>query len=121
MKPSDFNASQLLVLWHRVVLNTLHARGPDLSTRQLGVLLTVYMIEENHTVRGLAQELKISKPAITRALDRLCELGLLRRKADDRDRRSVLIQRTVKGSVFLSEFSGAIVEAASDLAGAVPR
>ena len=121
MNSSEYNAGQLLSLWHRVVLSTLHNSGPDLSTRQLGVLLTVYMKEENHTVRGLARELRVSKPAITRALDRLCELGLLRRKADDRDRRSVLIQRTVKGSVFLSEFSGAIMDAANELPSAVQR
>lgn len=115
MDPSDLNASQALALWHQVTLNTLHADGPDLSARQMGVLLTVYMEEESHTVRGLARELHVSKPAITRALDRLCDLGLLRRKTDDRDRRSVLIQRTVKGSVFLSEFSSAIQQASSDL------
>ena len=45
--------------------------GPDLSARQLGVFLTCYLQEGAHTVRGLAAELNVSKPAITRALDRL--------------------------------------------------
>jgi DNA-binding MarR family transcriptional regulator len=71
----------------------------------MALLLTVYLTPQPHTVRGLAEILNVSKPAITRALDRLGLLGLARRKRDETDRRSVLVQRTVKGSVFLSEFS----------------
>jgi DNA-binding MarR family transcriptional regulator len=75
--------------------------GVDLSARQLGVFLTCYLNEGAHTVRGLAADLNVSKPAITRALDRLGELNLARRKVDPLDRRSVLVQRTPKGSAFL--------------------
>ena len=80
----------------------------------MAVMLTVYMEDRPHTVRYLADRLNVSKPAITRALNRLCSDGLLRRKTDDKDRRSVLIQRTVKGSVFLSEFSEIIQRAAAE-------
>ena len=85
--------------------------APDLSARQMAVLLTVYLKSPPHTVRGLASTLKISKPAITRSLDRLSDLGLLRRKVDESDRRSVLIQRTLRGSVFLREYGEFIVVA----------
>jgi DNA-binding MarR family transcriptional regulator len=71
----------------------------------LALLLTVYLTPPPHTVRGLASTLNISKPAISRALDRLGRLGFIRRKRDEADRRNVLVQRTVKGSVFLTEFS----------------
>ncbi len=108
----ELSAGQALALWHGMTLDMLKSQGPDLSTRQIAVLLTVYLEDRPHTVRQLAKELNISKPAVTRALDRLCKDGLLRRKTDDKDRRSVLIQRTVKGSVFLSEFGGAIQRAA---------
>ena len=80
----------------------------------MAVLLNVYLTPPPHTVRGLAQSLRISKPAVTRALDRLGDLAFLRRKVDDDDRRSVLIQRTVRGSVFLREFAELIVEAGRD-------
>ena len=50
--------------------------GPDLSARQLGVFLTCYREDEAQTVRGLAAKLEVSKPAITRALDRLSEFDL---------------------------------------------
>jgi DNA-binding MarR family transcriptional regulator len=76
----------------------------------LALLLTVYLTPPPHTVRGLAGTLNISKPAISRALDRLGRLGFIRRKRDDADRRNVLVQRTVKGSVFLTEFAHLVLE-----------
>ena len=79
----------------------------------MALLLSVYLTPPPHTVRGLAQSLKVSKPAITRAVNRLSELGLARRKTDEADRRSVFIQRTVKGSMFLREFGELIVSAAN--------
>lgn len=78
---------------------------PDLSARQLGVLLTCYLNEEPQTVRGLALELNVSKPAITRALDRLAEFELVRRKIDPLDRRSVLVQYTHKGATFVNDMA----------------
>lgn len=85
--------------------------GPDLSARQLGVFLTCYLQEGAHTVRGLAAELNVSKPAITRALDRLGELDLARRKVDPMDRRSVLVQRTLKGTAFLRDLRSIMSDA----------
>jgi DNA-binding MarR family transcriptional regulator len=91
----------------------------DLSARQLGVLLTVYLDEaRGHTVRGLAADLKVSKPAITRALDRLGEFDLARRKVDPLDRRSVLVQRTPKGAAFLRDLNKIMAKAAKDVASA---
>ncbi len=100
-----------LDVWRRAMVASVRRDAPDLSARQMAVMLTVYMTPPPHTVRGLADLLDVSKPAITRALDRLGELGLARRKTDPRDRRSVVVQRTVKGSVFLAEFADAIAEA----------
>ena len=85
--------------------------GPDLSARQLGVFLTCYLKDREHTVRGLAADLHVSKPAITRALDRLGVVDFARRKVDPSDRRSVLVQRTLKGQAFLRELRGIMVEA----------
>ena len=101
--------TQALELWRRTIVAGVRHDVPDLSARQMAVLLTVYLKSPPHTVRGLASALKISKPAITRSLDRLSDLGLLRRKVDESDRRSVLIQRTIRGSVFLQEYGEIIV------------
>lgn len=105
-------AVEALDLWRGAIVESVRRDAPDLSARQMALLLTVYLTPPPHTVRGLAETLKVSKPAITRAVDRLSEYGLVKRKVDETDRRSVLIQRTVKGSVFLREFGDVIVHAA---------
>jgi DNA-binding MarR family transcriptional regulator len=112
---AQLGRAEALDLWRSVLVETVRNAGPDLSARQLAIVLTVYLTPPPHTVRGLAAELRMSKPAVTRALDRLGILGLARRKRDDRDRRSVLVQRTVKGSVFLSDFADAVAAASSRL------
>jgi DNA-binding MarR family transcriptional regulator len=78
----------------------------DLSQRQMSVFLIVAIDDEtSHTVRGLAHQLNISKPAITRAIDRLSDFDLVRREADPMDRRSVLITRTTEGTAYLRTLS----------------
>ncbi len=83
---------------------------PDLSLRQMAILLTVYLEAPPHTVRDLAHRLDVSKPVITRALDSMGKLELLTRRRDEADRRNVLIQRTVRGALY--------VEALGDTCGA---
>jgi len=102
-----------LDIWRRAIVDSVRLEAPDLSARQVALLLTVYLDVPPHTVRGLSKIMKVSKPAITRAVNRLSELGLVRRKVDEDDRRSVLLQRTVKGLVFLQEFGELIVNAAN--------
>lgn len=111
----ELSTQQALELWRRSLSDSIRKQGPDLSSRQLAILLTVYLTPPPHTVRGLAQKLTISKPAVVRALDALGKLDLLRRRQDSEDRRSVLLQRTVKGSVFLSEYGEHIRAAAREL------
>lgn len=96
---------QALALWRNALVASVRSDAPDLSARQMALMLTVYLSDKQHTVRGLAAELNISKPAISRALDRLGELGFIRRKRDDEDRRNVIVQRTMKGSVYLTDFA----------------
>lgn len=103
-----------LDVWRRAMADNVRRDAPDLSARQMAILLTVYMTKPPHTVRGLAEILNISKPAVTRALDRLGEFSLARRKTDAKDRRSILVQRTVKGSVYLAELAEIIEEARQD-------
>lgn len=102
---------KVLGLWRTALVESVRRDGPDLSARQLALLLTVYLLDPPHTVRGIAKALNISKPAVTRALDRLSVLGFIKRKRDLEDRRNVLIQRTVKGSVFLSDFADIVIAA----------
>lgn len=101
----------VLDLLRGAVIEGVRRDSPDLTARQLAVLLTVYVAEAPHTVRGLAAALNVSKPAITRAIDRLSELNMVRRRIDEADRRNVLIQRTVSGSVFVSDYAELFLKA----------
>jgi DNA-binding MarR family transcriptional regulator len=98
--------------WQHVITRSLRELPYDLSQRQLGVLLTVYMSPPPHTIRSLSDTLSVSKPAICRAVDALSALDLIRRKKDEDDRRNVFLQRTINGSVFLRDFADIIVQEA---------
>jgi DNA-binding MarR family transcriptional regulator len=111
---------QLVLVLRETIVALVKRSGTDLSSRQLAVFLTCYLREGAHTVRGLSAELNVSKPAITRALDRLEELEFARRKVDPMDRRSVLVQRTLKGASFLRDLRNLMSEAASRSAKSVP-
>ena len=110
----EFDELKALDIWRRAIVKSVRLDAPDLSARQMSLLLTVYLTPPPHTVRGLANLLKVSKPAITRAVNRLTGMDMVRRKPDPDDKRSVLIQRTVRGFVFLREFGDLIVTAAKE-------
>ena len=111
---AEFDELKALDIWRRAIAESVRLDVPDLSARQMSLLLSVYLTPAPHTVRGLANLLKVSKPAITRAVNRLTGLDMVRRKPDPDDKRSVLIQRTVRGSALLHEFSDLIVTAANE-------
>ena len=119
MATATSNTDQLIGVLRDTVVGLVRRDGVDLSSRQLGVFLTCYLRDGGHTVRGLAAELNVSKPAITRALDRLGELDLARRKVDPLDRRSVLVQRTPKGTAFLKDVNKIINESVNPKKAAV--
>jgi len=97
-----------LAFWHRVTLATVRSDSPDLSARQLAMLMSIYLEDGLHTVRSLAKHLDVTKAAISRATDSLCKLGYIERKPDHRDKRSVVLARTSAGIHFLSEFADTI-------------
>jgi DNA-binding MarR family transcriptional regulator len=87
----------------------------DLSARQLVVLLTVYLEPPPHTVRGLASKLGVTKPVITRALDTMGRIDLLSRRRDEADRRNVVVQRTVKGALYVEGLGDLLAKHAREL------
>lgn len=91
-----------LTEWRRGFVSAIADMGLNLTMRQMAILLIVYTDVPPHTVRALAARLKIGKPAITRALDRLEADGLIKRLADDTDKRSILVSRTMAGAKLLS-------------------
>jgi DNA-binding MarR family transcriptional regulator len=104
--------------WMETLVGYVRSGEPDLTNRQMALLLAVYLTSGPHTVRGLAQLLGVSKPVVTRALNTLGSLGYLRRERDENDRRNIFVARTEKGTDFLERFGGLITR---DARAAAPR
>lgn len=90
--------------WMQTLIDYVRSGEPDLTNRQMALLLVVYLKPGPHTVRGLAAMLNVSKPVITRALNRLGTLGYLRRQRDNSDKRNIFVARTFEGAEFLDDF-----------------
>jgi DNA-binding HxlR family transcriptional regulator len=99
-------SSTKLTGWGAALVRYVRSGQPDLTNRQMALMLLVHSQEGPHTVRGLAEQLHVSKPVITRALNKLGTLGLVRRERDTADRRNIFVRRTDKGAEFLDAFAG---------------
>ncbi len=106
--------------WMNALVDYVRSGEPDLTNRQMALLLVVYLRPGPHTVRGLARILNVSKPVVTRALNRLGALGYLRRQRDDSDKRNIFVARTTEGADFLEDFGQFIGEGDAAPAAARP-
>ncbi|MBA4782493.1 MAG: MarR family transcriptional regulator [Rhizobiales bacterium] len=106
----DLRPGLALRLWQQVNLDLVLEGDMDLSYRQISILLTIYLEPPPHTVRGLARRLGVTKPVITRALDTMGKQGLVTRERDEKDRRNVVIQRTVEGALYVEKLGDVIRE-----------
>lgn len=114
LRPTD-----ALHLLHGISLSLVRETRPDgladLSMRQLSILLIIYLEPPPHTVRGLAVKLGVTKPVITRALDSMGKAELVSRRRDDADKRNVIVQRTVKGALYVEKIGDMVGGKARDL------
>lgn len=111
----DIDSTNALHFWHSVSLDLVHGDGPELSPRQMAILLTVYLEPPPHSVRDLAAKLGVTKPVITRALDSMGRMDLVSRRRDDKDRRNIRVARTVEGALFLERLADYIRRRAEEL------
>ena len=89
----------------------------ETEPKQISVIVFrhVYLEAPPHTVRGLAERLGVTKPVITRALDTMGALKLLSRHRDERDKRNVLVKRTVEGALFVERLGDVVIAKAQEL------
>ncbi len=98
-------STDVLLPWRDILVDTVRADMPDLSQRQWAILLSVYLTPGPHTVRQMSADFLVPKPAISRALDTLSILGLIRRVRDQNDKRIVIVQKTPDGAIFVDDFA----------------
>jgi DNA-binding MarR family transcriptional regulator len=87
-----------------------------LTLKQLTTLLACYETDQDRTLRMIATRIGSAKPAVSRMLEHLIDLGLIERLADPRDRRSALFQHTPAAQKFLR---GIVAEAPAERHGNV--
>jgi DNA-binding MarR family transcriptional regulator len=111
LQGAALSADQLFTILRGIIVGLVQADEPDLTMRGLGMFLICYLNEEMQTVRGIAAHLEISKPSISRSLDRLAALDLIERRPDPSDGRSVLLGRTEAGNKLLVEIRSLVAGA----------
>ena len=103
----EMKPEQGLDLLHDIALAMVRETKPegmaDFTHRQLAILLTVYLEQPPHTVRGLARKLGVTKPVITRALDSMGKQEIIARRRDEADRRVVRLFVTKVGAKVLKQ------------------
>ena len=113
--PIELKPLQALTSLRTLSLEQVRDEMPDLTTRQVAILLTIYLEPPPHTVRGLAAKLNVTKPVVTRALDTMGALELVSRHRDERDRRNVLVKRTVAGALYVERLGDLVIAKAREL------
>lgn len=113
--PIELKPVQALTLLKTIALTQVRDGMHDLTTRQMAILLTIYLEPPPHTVRGLAAKLDVSKPVITRALDTMGALDLVSRHRDEKDRRNVLVKRTVGGALYVERLGDLVIAKSKEL------
>jgi hypothetical protein len=52
--PDSLTPTRLLKLWHKALIKGVRRDTPDLSARQMAVLLNIYVDPQPHTMRALS-------------------------------------------------------------------
>lgn len=89
--------------------------GLDLSFTQIKALCALETEGQEHSVKGLADAMGVSLPAMSRAIDGLFERGLVEREEDPNDRRMKRVRLTASGQEVPEALNAARLSALHEL------
>lgn len=115
MQARTQGSGRAIALIRGTMLELVRRDGRDLTARQLTTLLSVYLEDETLSVSRVATLLNISRPGVTRILDRLVDADLVSRAEDATDRRRVLVRRTRAGAKFVRDLIEVADHVSADL------
>jgi DNA-binding MarR family transcriptional regulator len=124
MDKGESNAQQLMQAFYRIA-RSRHALFQDLLHRYDVTLhqfhLLLYMkMSGNIKVTDLSEKMLVSKPTASRMINTLSDKGMVKKRADDRDRRLVFIVLTSKGERVVEEVQARQRELLSRVLGKMP-
>ena len=99
---------------YMTVIPVLFKRISDFNSRILQkknitkthlIIMIILKKESILTMSGLGKTLHISKPNITKFIDKLIRLNFLERVLNEKDRRVIFVKLTKKGEEFLTEYN----------------
>jgi DNA-binding MarR family transcriptional regulator len=124
MDKGEANAQRLMQAFYRVA-RSRHTLFQDLlasydvTLHQFHLLL--YMKASGKTrVTDLSDMMLVSKPTASRMINTLCDKGMLKKRADNRDHRLVLLVLTPKGERIVEEMQARQRELLSRVLGKMP-
>ncbi|HNS23022.1 MAG TPA: MarR family transcriptional regulator [Sedimentisphaerales bacterium] len=91
-----FLVAKLHQLGGRIFARLLKEHGVDQINPAQGRIMFVLWREDGIPIHELARRTKLGKSTLTSMLDRLERAGMLERAPDPKDRRKILIRRTMK-------------------------
>jgi DNA-binding MarR family transcriptional regulator len=95
--------------WYQT-LGALIAKMPhELTMRQCLILLHIYLLEGEHNVKSLSYTFDLPKASVSRALSALVLLGLLKKRNNPKDKRNIIVHKTMKGIAFLNQFNDIVM------------
>jgi DNA-binding MarR family transcriptional regulator len=92
----------------------------DLSIRQIAVLSYIHCTSEKLSVGPIAARLNLSKPAVTRALNKLETMGCIKRNPDPKDKRKIEITTPKAGKVLIARLEKIVALATTGAAPVAP-
>ena len=107
MDKTEASAQRLMQAFYRIA-RSRHAIFQDLLSHYGVTLhqfhLLLYMKASGRTkVTDLSEMMMVSKPTASRMINTLCDKGMLKKKADDQDRRLVFLVLTPRGKRVVEE------------------
>lgn len=104
----------------QAMISLVGEHGPDLTARQLVVLLTCAIESQPLSSGALAAQIGINPSAISHALRRLEEFGLARRTDDPRDGRIVLAEVTNPGRALVQRVAASMADGGAGMGSGRP-
>ncbi len=106
--------SQALRLWQFVTLSGVRDSAPDLTLRQLRSCSPSISTTRRTPCAASPHAVGVTS-GVTRALDTMGRAELVSRQRDEKDRRNVLVRRTVEGALYVERLGDAIIAEAMEL------
>jgi DNA-binding MarR family transcriptional regulator len=94
-------------------ISLVRSSSPDFTARQMAILGLLVEEEALPSVRELSRRLNVHKGVITRASDKLVDLGLILRTTHKVDRRLCVLSATKKGTSYWAATQSAPVKKAA--------